>query len=378
MHRSAVNLLFSLFPSGLTFPTASTAASQSPAVTTPSLASPVVETGAGEDAARGSLQATLDNILSIVCNHHDGAAAAAGSKLSLEVVREPPLSPCGGMTHVVFFALGFLSEGKTSDDALAGLLSATDASRVAVVRVVWDAGDPAEVIAAVTAAQACSQSLPLGEGRGALLKVLSRAATIGGAGASQAWSEFNFHAKHAQARAVGSVFGACLERFIDTLCDVKIILMGHSLGARIVLHALSVLGSPRSFGGGSVSREAFVEACVLFAAAQAGPETKPHVWESALPALRGQLFNIFNRHDVVLKYALGVGMKVAAVDVLTLRAPAGARSVSFTHHHANIPSRLVNIDASDMLRQAPRGGHSYHDYIDPLLRDSRLSCLGIL
>ena len=370
MHRSAINLLLSFIGRQAVSPTAS----HLPAMTSP-VATPVEAAAPGQGdrsviPVAGSLQPTLDKILADVFSNAPNARA-----ISLEVVREP-LS-IDRITHVVFFALGFLSEGKSSDDALSGVLSATDASRVAIVRVVWDAGDPGEVIAAVTAAQACAQSLPLGEGRGALLKVLSRAATIGGAGASQALSEFNFHAKHAEARTVGSTFGACLEKFIPGT-SVKILLMGHSLGARIVLHALSILGSPRSFGGGSVSREASVEACVLFAAAQAGPETKPQVWEHALPALRGQLFNIFSRHDIVLKYALGVGMKVAAVDVLSLRAPAGARSVSFTHHHSSIPSRLVNIDASEMLRHAPRGGHSYHDYIDPLLRDERLSSLGIL
>ena len=310
MHRSAVNLLLSFFDR----PTASHA--MSPAAASLPVAGSLRSTLDNRDA--GSLQSTLDKILADVFSSTPNARA-----ISLEVVREP-LS-IDRITHVVFFALGFLSEGKSSNDALSGVLSATDASRVAIVRVVWDAGDPGEVITAVTAAQACAQSLPLGEGRGALLKVLSRAATIGGAGASQALSEFNFHAKYAEARAVGSTFGACLEKFIPGT-SLKILLMDHSLGARIALHALSVLGSPRSFGGGSVSREASVEACVLFAAAQAGPETKPQVWEHALPAVRGQLFNIFSKHDIVLKYALGVGMKVAAVDVLsfTRRCSGGA------------------------------------------------------
>ena len=115
----------------------------SPAAASLPVAGSLRSTLDNRDAA--SLQSTLDKILADVFSSTPNARA-----ISLEVVREP-LS-IDRITHVVFFALGFLSEGKSSNDALSGVLSATDASRVAIVRVVWDAGDPGEVITAVTAA----------------------------------------------------------------------------------------------------------------------------------------------------------------------------------------------------------------------------------
>ena len=338
-----------------------------------------------------------------------GAAETRRPQITrLEAVQSPAF---GDTTHVIFFTLGFHSEGKETADVLSDLISATDARRVAIVRVHWDNGDLDEVhhlIKEMGLSVVNGQNMK--EMGGAILR--SAGPIISGTK-----DQVNFHKKHNDAKSVGVSLAAALVHFVkrwgescgasppsDSLlhCGApalmraesvsaphpRIILMGHSLGGRVTLHALQALGAPvelENVDGHShtATRDAFVEHAVLFAAAQRGPEGErgaATTWKNAARAVKLHIYNVYNEHDAVLLGMMGLGAKLVGVDVLDVKGPAGARAIELHRHGPRriVDTRLVNVVATSLIARGHHMGHSYKRAYSQILKLPELRALNIL
>lgn len=190
------------------------------------------------------------------------------------------------------------------------------------------------------------------------------------------------------------------------LVGTRCVLMGHSLGARLVLHTLRCLaaagfcggssgggigagGSSGSSGGGfsgegigagdtsgssgggvassssatldgasphaGGGKGPLVHAAVLLAAATGGPEDKPADWAAA-DAATHKLINVFNAEDVLLVRGL-LGAKLAATSIAHRLPPAGARAIDVSR----LP-HSSNVDASGVVHT----GHSFSKHLEDI------------
>jgi hypothetical protein len=172
------------------------------------------------------------------------------------------------------------------------------------------------------------------------------------------------------------------------LVGTRCVLMGHSLGARLVLHTLRCLAAAGfcggssgvgigagdtsgSSGGGVASSSSatldgasphagggkgpLVHAAVLLAAATGGPEDKPADWAAA-DAATHKLINVFNAEDVLLVRGL-LGAKLAATSIAHRLPPAGARAIDVSR----LP-HCSNVDASGVVHT----GHSFSKHLEDI------------
>lgn len=325
------------------------------------------------------------------------AESVGGGLLSLECVSASRLA-----CQTVFYVTGFLTEdeeGAESSARVSALLNALPLDRAAVnfIRVTWASGSRKR------AQEGAAAGL-----RGGLIKAIQFSPLLwaggkliqhfAGAAASPApeaaapppgfLDEINFHQKHREARAVGAALASVLQRLAadPSAALHRVTLMGHSLGARVVLHALANLpppsAAPAAAAGGAPGAAApapglQVAAAALFAAAQAGPEDKGEVWAAALSHLpaSGALYNCFHAHDPALTAMYTAG-RVLGVDGLALRAPAGMRPVALlpaAAASAGCADKLKNIDATPLFAGALE--HSFRDVYAKLLAGEHLPCL---
>ncbi len=89
-----------------------------------------------------------------------------------------------------------------------------------------------------------------------------------------------------------------LSKLVDTLPEKRVTLLGHSLGARVVFHALLARSAQPSR-----SRDAIVTNAVLTGAAV---RRNQEDWDCVAAAVEGRIINIFNENDMVLKYLFGI------------------------------------------------------------------------
>ena len=364
---------------------------------------------AASSEARAGLQRALAAALDCV--------AGAGDVLSLECLHAA--APGVALQHTVFYVTGFLTEDEAE--------SAQSAARVAalhealplppaalnLVRVTWASGSAGAALrsAHATAAEGALgiakvmvslspvymlgravYSLVGGEGGG------GGSGSSGGGGAAanaQAplWSELDFRGKHRHAKYVGKVLGEVLQALAAGGGGgggaQRRVLLGHSLGGRIVLHALARLAPQAPAPGAGAAAEPaaaepaapppqqqqpVVAAAAIFGAAQAGPEDKGEVWADALRALpaAGALFNVYNPHDPALS-AMGTVGKLLQVDGRARFQPAGLRPVA-APAPAPAAAQLLNVDASPFF-PGPGLAHSYRAAYMQLLRCERLAPL---
>ena len=351
---------------------------------------------------RHPLQSHLDAALASLGPRNAFKAARLLSRLDL-LAAPPPAAP----PHTtLFYATGFLMEGKGAD-SFATLLQAIDPARVAVVRVCWDAGSPVKEVlracksARVAHAAGVTQRLniegaPRGGAVGALLTKAKDACVdvlrVAFAGARQGLEELNFLAKEEEAALAGALLcDVVLQLRGSALEGSRIVLMGHSLGGRVVLHALQGLGHAHrlALSGGGEAAAPPVEHAVLLGAALNGPAAAEEggdgearegaaggagagggkaaaeavqlaQWEAAAAGCRGRLYNVYNTRDRVLAL-LGAGLRRGPV--------VGVRAVGATR----LP--VTNVDATLLLPGAAKDalGHGYTAHLGRLLRETSLA-----
>lgn len=308
------------------------------------------------EAARLALQDRLAAALASV----PGASAL----LSLECIHAAPPPPDGAPPPLtIFYATGFLTHDADGAQSLARVSALhealpVDAAALNFVRVAWACGSEQ---GAAKHLQHVGLALVV---PGLALQQLWQWAGGGQPASSGSAGELDFHAKHCLAKSVGRE----LARVLRALAAERVVLLGHSLGGRVVLHALAQLAREPTGGG-----QAVVAAAALFGAAQAGPEDKAEDWHAALRALpaAGRLCNVFNPHDPALAAMFSAG-KALGVDGRVPRLPAGQRAVAV----AEEGGKLVNVDASPHFEGAgQRFVHSYRAVYPTLLRAQELAPL---
>ena len=99
-------------------------------------------------------------------------------------------------------------------------------------------------------------------------------------------------------RAAKSAGGDHLSKLVDTLPETRVSLLGHSLGARVVFHALLARSAQPSR-----SKHVIVKNAVL---AGAAVRRNRGNWDCVAAAVEGRIVNIFNENDKVLKYLFGI------------------------------------------------------------------------
>ena len=337
--------------------------------------------GEADEHARTLLEAAL----------RAAAGSVGGGLLSLECVSASRLA-----CQTVFYVTGFLTEdeegGAESTARVSALLHALPLPRAAVnfIRVTWASGSRKRAQEGAAAGLRgglikAIQFSPLLWAGGRLMQHFAGAAASPPPEAAPPpgfLDEINFHQKHREARAVGAALASVLQRLAadPTAALHRVTLMGHSLGARVVLHALANL-PPTPAAGGACEAAApapglQVAAAALFAAAQAGPEDKGEVWAAALSHLppTGALYNCYHAHDPALTAMFTAG-KVLGVDGFALRAPAGMRPVALlpAAASADCAGRLKNIDTTPLFAGALE--HSFRDVYAKLLASEHLPCL---
>ena len=131
---------------------------------------------------------------------------------------------------------------------------------------------------------------------------------------------------------VGAVLADLMKR---TRHRAGFVLVGHSLGARVIFYALEALASD---GGRSVVRDVHL----LGAAVGRAPAAS---WREVSKAVSGNIFNCYSRNDMVLEYLYKAGTFFQSVPAGSNPLPRG--------------SSCKNVDVSDIV-----GGHS--EYLDSL------------
>jgi hypothetical protein len=396
-------------------------------------ASPTAPT---EPAAPSAFSRHLTDALSAVeargtaTNTHTDALGRTSRILrALEVVSEAT-GVAGGDRTLLLYATGWLKED--SEEATNVLCREADPARVTVVRVPWDSGSMGEIFRAMVdahgaSAEARRREAPPSPARGAagagggggspLAWLGSRVdaawrgvrdavmpyANAGVAGVKQAAAEGNYWAKEREARVAGALLAEVLAelhaaRRLDAYEHV--VLMGHSLGAVLVLHALAALNSlPGGSGGGGGGGGGGgrrggaglkIAHAVLMGAPQAGPELPEAwpmpregrgggdggggggaapwedtraLWASAASSC-GTVWNVFHRKDKALKIFSGY-RKLRSGGTRDFTA-VGLREVDF-------PPAVVNVDVTALLpinQQNPLS-HAYSPFVGKILREAR-------
>ena len=348
-----------------------------------------------EPAARAELQRTLAAALARV----PGASAL----LTLECLRAAT-APSPALQHTVFYVTGFLTQDEAESAQSAARVAALhealplDPAALSLVRVAWASGSAGAALSAAHATAAAGGAL----GVARMVASLSPAyhlgmavySLVGGGGGGQPaapspWDDLDFRAKHRHAKDVGVALGGVLQQLAAgepgaaaaaaAAPPPRRVLLGHSLGGRVVLHALAALAPP----AGQRQQRPAVAAAAVFGAAQAGPEDRAEVWGAALRALPpagGALFNVFNPRDPALS-AMGTLGRVLQVDGWARHLPAGLRPVAAPPAQQEHQCQLVNVDASPYFEgEGGPGGagsyvHSYRTAYMQLLRCERMAPL---
>jgi hypothetical protein len=321
--------------------------------------------------------------------------------LSLECLHAA--APGVALQHTVFYVTGFLTEDEAESAQSAARVAALhealplDPAALSLVRVAWACGSAGAALSAAHATAAAEGAL----GVARMVASLSPAYQIGmavyslmGGGGGQPaapapspWGELDFRAKHRLAKDVGAALGGVLQQLAAGEPEVaamaaaaapppRRVLLGHSLGGRVVLHALASLAPPV---GQRQQQPPAVAAAAVFGAAQAGPEDRAEVWGAALRALpaASALLNVYNPHDPALS-AMGTVGKVLQVDGWARHQPAGLRPVAAPPAQEH-QCQLLNVDASPFFEDAPQGAgsfvHSYRTAYMQLLRCERMAPL---
>ncbi len=338
---------------------------------------------------------------------------------SLDVVHEATGARAADRT-LLFFATGFMKE--ESEEAALNIRGAVDLERVTVVRVAWDSGSMGEIFrameaaleaqkerraaaAAAAATEAAAAPPPppsplaaggrLGAMVAAGVAAVRSASTRGWgavspyakaavAGVKQLSAEANFEAKERQARVAGELLAAVLAEMSGArllAAYPSVVLMGHSLGGTLVVHALAALGRLRGGGGGGGGAPPLVTHGVLMGAAMAGPEQAEvaaavaaaegpaaaarradlGVWLAAAIAC-GTLWNVYHKRDLALR-------SFSAVRKLKMGA-VGSRALEFAPPGG---TPVVNIDVTELLPRKPANllSHAYSPFVAKILLEAK-------
>jgi len=172
----------------------------------------------------------------------------------------------------------------------------------------------------------------------------------------------------------------------------RVVLMGHSLGGRVVLHALaSIKPPPQQHAPGLPPHRHLVHCAALLGAANTGPEEhgKDGVWRAALGNTGERLVNVYNSHDPALLSMATLGRVLTGVDVLVRHRPVGLREVALPsscttgrhggaievrqgsvleREHRRLAAKLLNVDATHLFSGLALK-HSYQSVIKHLLSE---------
>jgi len=251
---------------------------------------------------------------------------------------------------------------------LRGILDVVDLSRVTIIKVVWESGSKAETSGVKGLVKAV-------KGLGVVDNAFSRASSIAKETArflGPAIAELALGGLASPAAASGAgaqpadsgagAADAALQRLV---AGTRIVLLGHSLGARLALHALERLAALgfhdgscfkayEAEGDGRRPAGALVHTAVLLAAATGGPEDKPAAWARAASAVSGSIINCFNSEDAVLNLGLHVAAKLALTGISNKLPPAGSREIDLSLFALAPKGRVVNVNGTESAR-----GHKF-------------------